>query len=33
MMENLISWFANGTVITPVAEARDLAVRLAEKRK
>jgi lactate dehydrogenase-like 2-hydroxyacid dehydrogenase len=33
MMENLISWFANGTVITPVAEARDLAVRLAEKRR
>ncbi|HVW55968.1 MAG TPA: 2-hydroxyacid dehydrogenase [Rhizobiaceae bacterium] len=33
MVENLISWFANGTVITPVPEAKDLALRLLKERK
>ncbi len=33
MVENLISWFSKGTVVTPVAEARDLAARLAKERK
>lgn len=33
MVENLISWFSKGTVVTPVTEARDLAARLAKERK
>jgi lactate dehydrogenase-like 2-hydroxyacid dehydrogenase len=33
MVENLISWFGDGTVITPVAETRDLTMRQAKERK
>ena len=33
MVENLVSWFSKGTVVTPVAEARDLAARLAKERR
>ena len=33
MVENLLSWFTKGAVVTPVPEASDLALRLAKERK